>query len=204
MAVNTTNTNTLVGETTAITTQQSDVYVEAQLTGTLSEGVYREISSSGYPLYVEDYYSQDATTFDMQATVLYELESLKQWQYLGGDVKDAVYSIGWNNRIASNATYNRTLDHTAIYNYNDTARDAFRIYSSIQPLPSTTDTHREYITRHVLAGPLSDLACYAMSAVAADGLFRFNRSRDSGCTYPKGKRFDFTWQHRIIIVVIVV
>ena len=190
MVVNTTNTNTLVGETTAITTQQSDVYVEAQLTGTLSEGVYREISSNRYPLYVEDYYSQDASTFDMQATVLYELDSLKQWQQLGGDEKGTVYSIGWNNRIASNAMYNRTLDQSAVYEYNDTARDAFRIYSFMLPLPTTTGTHRdgEKFVRHVLedSGLLSDLACYTMSADAADGLFQFNRSRSSGCTYPAG------------------
>lgn len=193
MAVNTTNTNTLVGDTTAITTQQSDVYVEAQLTGSPSEGIYREISSNRYPLYVEDYYAQDATTFDMQATVFYDLESLKQWQYLGEGSIGTVYSIGWTNRIASNATYNRTLDQTAVYDYNDTARDAFRIYSSVQPMsPAATAIHyregEKNYARHMVGDGrlLTDLACYTVSADATDGLFRLNRTRDSGCTYPTG------------------
>jgi len=112
MALNTSNENAIVGESTMITKQLSQQSVESQQSDENGLRVV-ELSEYRYPLYVEDYYMQDDTTFDMQATVYYELDGLKQWLWLPADRDEdhshMTYAVMWNNRIGSNATYNRWL-----------------------------------------------------------------------------------------------
>mmetsp|Transcript_15991 Transcript_15991/g.22037 ORF Transcript_15991/g.22037 Transcript_15991/m.22037 type:complete len:676 (+) Transcript_15991:32-2059(+) len=175
MALITSNENALVGESTAITQQLSQQSVESQQSDENGQRVV-ELSENRYPLYVEDYYMQDATSFDMQATVFYELDCLKQWLWLPADKEAGIhmsYAVMWNNRIGSNATYNRTLDHSVLYNQNDTAKDSFRIRTSALP-------------PHDDGGGF----CYSRSATAAAGTVWVDRIHgEEDCGFPSGLSF---------------
>ena len=189
MELKTNNNNTLIGETTSVTVQQNDLYMKSQL---YSEGGYFTTETiSKFPLYVEDYYLQDENTFDMQATVLYGLDSVKQWQFIPDisirsssetaetGVAAFTYSLAWSNSMESNATYNRSLDHSSVYNYNDTARDTFRIFSEIQSIDETT-------SKTSFRGLSDQPPCFRVTADSLDGMFIFNHSKTNHCMYPAG------------------
>lgn len=65
-----------------------------------------------YPYEIDNYYAQNATTFELQATVLYSYE---REIVVESTPSGSSFSIAWSNSMASNATYNRSLDHTVVY-----------------------------------------------------------------------------------------
>lgn len=185
MAINTTNSNAFIGQTTGRTRQVTELYVEREEVDKDGHLLGRRVRRDRYPLFVEDYYAQDDVSFDMQATVLYDFDVLEQWQQPG-----QVTTVAWNNRMASNATYNRTLDHVTVFNQNDSARDAFRIRINSGAVGVEEEVEAEaapVIRRHVVE--MDNLReCYIRGGAAVEGAIAFDRSRGT-CAFPAGISF---------------
>jgi hypothetical protein len=68
----------------------------------------------------------------MQATVAYAYDRLERWTYQPSQLNSPQqqmfsFELAWRNHMLSNATYNRTTDHTTVYKESDSAVEVFDI-----------------------------------------------------------------------------
>ena len=69
----------------------------------------------------------------MQAIVDYDYARFQVWEFVdinNGKVRS--FELFWTNKIATNATYNRTLDHSTVYIESDQSREEFKIDSKVK------------------------------------------------------------------------
>jgi hypothetical protein len=197
------NSNNLIGSSQTRTIQNSSYLTESIMI--LPNGKqYVQSSFSNYPLYVEDYYAQDTTSFDMQATVLYEYYRARKWssQSATDALLDEVpfsYEVKWSNQMISDAIYNRTLDHMTVYEESDNAKESYRIWTSRDEkkpdnydnslrssvssiLPTNLDQFRFLLSRKH-ENNAKDQKCFSRSLAAMDG-YVTSQQMTGNCTFP--------------------
>ena len=151
---------------------------------------------SFYPYAIVSSYKQDATTFDMRAQINMSYQRANTYYTAspppkttpendnlrkggGGHAEQpqlppASYTISWANYQASDAAYNRTLDHTVVYVESDTAAARYFI-SSNSDSASDDESAR---------GRQKD--CYQRVAQAADG-YVLSDQQEGQCALPGGR-----------------
>jgi len=87
----------------------------------------RVVSHRGnhYPYRVESSYKTDATTFEIRASIELALEAASHGQGWGE-------GVAWNNRISSNAVYNKTNDGSATNTMRAQANEAYEVVNALQ------------------------------------------------------------------------
>jgi hypothetical protein len=200
------NSNNLIGNSQTRTIQNSSYTTESTMI--LPNGnQFSQSSYSNYPLYVEDYYAQDATSFDMQATVLFEYYRARKWtsqpaaaSLLAFNEMPYSYEVKWSNQMISDAVYNRALDHTTVYEESDNAKESYRIWTAAPPLDKNPDgKETENYFHYVLPDSLpknselfrtklthkyeKDLNCFSRYLAAKDGDVT-SQQMNGNCTFP--------------------
>ena len=121
------NENCIIGSSLMKTAQLSLESVDV-LTKEADGLSVSEKTVSRFPLAVESYYKQDESTMDMQATILYSYGRDKSWTVTDGTTGSTnMMTVSWLNNMASNATYNRTLDHTTVYLELGKAKERYQV-----------------------------------------------------------------------------
>lgn len=150
------NTNTITGTTLMNTknyincTIKSNNY-QIDLLNNDKININTIISTYNYPLFVNSYYAQNSTTFDMSDFVKNTFQRSKTWANkiqsiddiksihninINNDDKNnlneynSYFTISWENSIHSNATYNRSLDQTEVYIESDNSYGKYEIFTS--------------------------------------------------------------------------
>lgn len=210
------NTNQFIGDSLTVTKQNSTCEIYSGLI--LPDGSrYSNTIYSNYPLYLENYYAQDDTTFDMQATVGYAYTRAQRLTYLPPSASHSsqesnsnngwVYEVDWSNKMYSNATYNRTLDHTTVYVESDTAAETYLIASSLNaqsPLKFGTSlidlgpkekvelplSYTDFVSSLKGDSPVSTegKVCFSRDLQAQDGSV-LRDSMNGKCDFPTGVSF---------------
>ena len=88
------------------------------------------ITVDTFPLYVDSYYAQDPSTFDMTAVLGYAYERTKTYEQVEAGKTKSFFEIRWRDRMLANAAYNRTLDHSVVYVQ---AGSAAQVHTSLAP-----------------------------------------------------------------------
>jgi hypothetical protein len=142
------NDNSLIGSSTTKTLQFVACVTESTHTQADQSQLVKS-TSSFYPLYVEDYYAQDETSMDLAAVVAFSFNRRERSSFTspaetkGSPVSGQlpfVYEVSWSNQMASNASYNRSLDHSTVYLQADKAAEVFLIATKFTPLDPVTSS----------------------------------------------------------------
>jgi hypothetical protein len=146
------NTNTITGTTLMKTKNNINCKIKSNnyqvdILNSDKININTIISTYNYPLYVNSYYAQNSTTFDMSDFVR---NTYKRSKTLGNSIKSILdvtydhninnyddvdefssyFTIAWDNSINSNATYNRSLDQTEVYIESDNSYENFEIITN--------------------------------------------------------------------------